>query len=379
MKKNIVLIALSLLLVCSCGKNHTAVINCTIDSLKDSSVVLQKLNFKYLRTVDTISTDSNGKFRYKVKLSDGNPAFYYLYSGSNQLVSMILLPGDKVTISVAADGIYQIEGSEESLNLKAANEEFEAARSQMNELADSYLLSTDKAEQKRISAKMSRLYVDYKRAAIRRAMNNSHSISSATIMFQKFSDELPVFAEATDGIIFKSIYDSLYVDYPKSEYLVALLDEINVRQNNMDLNAKFNSIEAVSFPELSMPDVNGVTQVLSKLEGKVIILSFWSSTQNTHKMFNNDLMDIYGKYHSKGLEIYQVSLDIDKSAWGAAVKGQNLPWISVNDGMGTNSQAVISYNLKQVPSMFVISRDGSIIARDVFDKTKLDNLVKKSL
>ena len=141
----------------------------------------------------------------------------------------------------------------------------------------------------------------------------------------------------------------------------------------------FGDVSVISFPDLTMPDVEGQNRTLSELEGKVIILSFWSVGQDEHKVFNADLAEIYAKYHAKGLEIYQVSLDIDKPSWAAVVKGQNLPWISVNDGLGTQSPAVIAYNVDHVPTMFVIDRTGDFAGRDVFDETALDQLVRKLL
>ena len=101
--------------------------------------------------------------------------------------------------------------------------------------------------------------------------------------------------------------------------------------------------------------------------------------QTEHKLFNVDLVDLYDKYHAQGLEIYQVSLDIDKASWASTVRSQNLPWISVNDGLGVQSPAVASYNVDHVPAMFVISRNGDFLGVDVFDKDQLEALVRKSL
>ena len=131
--------------------------------------------------------------------------------------------------------------------------------------------------------------------------------------------------------------------------------------------------------DLTLPDIDGQLKTLSDMEGKVIILSFWSVGQDEHKLFNVDLAEIYAKYHERGLEVYQVGLDIDKPSWAAVVKSQKLPWTSVNDGLGVQSPAVISYNVDHVPTMFVIDRKGDIAARDVFDETALDQLVRKLL
>ncbi|HBZ35989.1 MAG TPA: peroxiredoxin, partial [Rikenellaceae bacterium] len=35
-------------------------------------------------------------------------------------------------------------------------------------------------------------------------------------------------------------------------------------------------------------------------------------------------------------------------------------------GKGPNSSGVVSYNVNKVPSIFLISKDGSIVAKDIF-------------
>ena len=56
-----------------------------------------------------------------------------------------------------------------------------------------------------------------------------------------------------------------------------------------------------------------------------------------------------------------------------------MPWISVNDGLGLDSPAVIAYNIDHVPAMFVIDREGGIAATDLFDQDALDQLIRKLL
>ncbi|MBQ2194293.1 MAG: TlpA family protein disulfide reductase, partial [Bacteroidales bacterium] len=156
-------------------------------------------------------------------------------------------------------------------------------------------------------------------------------------------------------------------------------DEIDNRARNLELANRFSEASLISFPELALPDVEGNIRILSELEGGVIILSFWSVGQEEHKMFNVELAELYRKYHDRGLEVYQVSLDIDKPSWAATVKNQAMPWISVNDGLGLDSPAVIAYNIDHVPSMFVIDREGGIAATDLFDQDALDQLIRKLL
>ena len=70
-------------------------------------------------------------------------------------------------------------------------------------------------------------------------------------------------------------------------------------------------------------------------------------------------MPIYEQYHKKGFEVYAVSLDSDKSAWAAAVKNQQLPWVNVCDTRGAQSPYVTSYGIGSLPMVWFIV-DGNI-------------------
>ena len=98
---------------------------------------------------------------------------------------------------------------------------------------------------------------------------------------------------------------------------------------------------------------------LSEVESKITLVYFWSSTAE-QKMFNiSSLLPLYEEFHPKGLEIYAIALDGDKSAWAAAVKNQKLPWVNVCDTRGVYSPYVASYGVSTLP-MFWIIKDGTI-------------------
>jgi len=377
--KKILLLAFVVLFVTSCNNTQNAKINATITDAKDVKVVLQKLNYSTMSVIDTITTDSAGKFKYKVKLPNSSPNFYYLYINDTKVASMILLPKDNVTIVADGKGSYTIEGSLESSNLEKIDNTFYAAIAKMDSLTKvSQTISSDNKDQvQSLNRQRGQVYVQQKRAAIRHIMENPNSITSAVVLFQRFGENLPVFGEMSDVILFKRVYDSLQVVYPESEFMIALMDEINVREKMFEFENKLSSVSEISFPDLVLPDMNGNQSILSSLTGKVIILSFWSVAQTEHKMFNNELKELYSSYKDKGLEIYQVALDVDKPTWASAV--QNLPWINVNDGLGTASPSITAYNIKKIPSNFIIDRKGDIIARDIFEISKMKEIIKKAL
>ena len=134
---------------------------------------------------------------------------------------------------------------------------------------------TSPAELNALNQQLSKRYIDYKRQAIKHVVTHPKSITSAVVLFQKFSDELPVFGQETDAILFKTALDSLSPVYPKSEYVLALRDAVDARQRDLEFSTRFGDVDVVSFPDLELPDVDGNRQSLSDHKGKVLILSFW--------------------------------------------------------------------------------------------------------
>ncbi|MGM9705526.1 MAG: peroxiredoxin family protein, partial [Prevotella sp.] len=74
------------------------------------------------------------------------------------------------------------------------------------------------------------------------------------------------------------------------------------------------------------------------------------------------LRELYNKYHSRGLEIYQVSADTNEHFWKEQTAA--LPWISVY--AGDNIDTVFGmYNVQMVPTFFLLGKDTNVYKRDV--------------
>lgn len=73
------------------------------------------------------------------------------------------------------------------------------------------------------------------------------------------------------------------------------------------------------------------------------------------------LRELYNKYHAQGFEIYQVALDPDEHFWKQQTAA--LPWISVRDPQGLDSQSLIVYNVQGLPEYFLIDRTNTLRKR----------------
>lgn len=361
---------LALMLAFSCSR-PSATVDLSLKEGVATNIELYRLNLNQLSFVDSLMSDKDGSLRYKIELADAkNPAFYYFYHNSVKIAGIVASDGDRISVTADTLGRYEVSGSEDCSLLRQMDGRLAENIAKMERvLAD---------EPEDMNAQLSRIYVDHKRALIRQIMEHPFSITSAAALFQKFNDQLYVFQEPNDVFIFKSIRDSLQTRYPGSEYVAAVSKAIDTRDNINELNKKMSEVSTYGIPEVEMNDISGQAHRLSDLNGKVILLSFWSTAQDEHKIFNKELVPIYEKYHDRGFEIYQICVD-DKTAWANIVRSQNLPWICVNDGLGIASPAVAAYNINSIPTMFIISRDSDILAKDQYDPAEIEKIVQNAL
>ncbi len=118
-------------------------------------------------------------------------------------------------------------------------------------------------------------------------------------------------------------------------------------------------------PDINLNDVNGVPLKLSSLRGQYVLIDFWASWCGPCRRENPANVELYNKYHSKGFEIYGVSLDDTKSKWVNAIQSDKLTWKHVSDLAGWGSSAAKMYNVTSIPHTFLVDQEGKIIASDL--------------
>ena len=337
----------------------------TLEGAPEDKVVVKLLDLSNYTVLDTLKTDASGNYSCKVKLEKDQPEFVYLYHGDTKIASLLLQAGDAVTVKSDLKGNYTVEGSEESEKLRQIDNDYNA-----------YLQSVSSMTE---TADIAKAFVSYYRQCLKYISENPYSLTVVPVMFQTMDGETPIFNQATDAIRFRSAADTLLSIYPNSKYAQALSREADSRLKVMDLSNRLNGASEVGFPDMELPDVNGQKVALSSVDAKVIFLYFWTSQVSGQTLFNLDLMKpLYEDFHSKGLEIYAVCIDVDKALWASVVKNQGLNWINVNDGLGTASPVLPLYNVTSVPALFVIE-DGSLATVDVSTEAELRNYLKKVL
>ena len=122
-----------------------------------------------------------------------------------------------------------------------------------------------------------------------------------------------------------------------------------------------DKVEETGLIDIKLPDNKGKMQSLTSLKGQVVLLDFHLFAADDSPARILLLRDLYNKYHAQGLQIYQVSIDPDEHFWKQQTAA--LPWISVREARGLQSQVLGIYNVQALPEFFLIDRGNNIVGR----------------
>lgn len=345
----ILAIALSVLALSSCGQK--AHIKGKIAGADNAQLIVKELNINTYNVLDTIKTAADGSFAYAVNVSEGQPEFVYLFYKDTRVAALLLQNGEVAKVEADTLGNYSVEGSKGSEELQKVEKSYSDFIKEV--------IAADEDSKAVTSA-----YIKHYRECVKYVMSNPFSMTCVPVLYEQLNG-LPIFAQNTDALHFRSVCDSLKTLYPESRFVKALDKEAARREQLLFLNNSIQAAEVQGYPNIALPNEKGEKVSLSSLDAKCIMIHFWDSSDNTHSMFNNDvLLPVYNEFHSKGFEIYSVCLDVNKAQWASVVKSQNLPWINVNDGQGAYSPAVSLYGVDTIPTAFLIA-DGDLVLEPI--------------
>ncbi len=327
------------LLLASCTTG--ARIDVTVPQAPGAMLQVRQLDLNSYKLLDSVRTDAAGRASYSVKLLQGQPEFVYLFYKDTKIASLLLQEGEKAVVSADTLGHYQVSGSPESEAL--AGVEAAAAR-----FGAAMTAATEPAE-------IARIFIDHYRESVKYVMTNKGSLTVIPVLFEQVDAINPLFNQYTDAIIFRQAADTLAKLYPESRYVKALEKETVRRENALKLKGLVGSARQLGYPDITLPGIDGQKVSLSEVETKAVLVHFWDSSDAAQKMFNLDvLLPLWNKWHDRGLSIYAIDVNPDKTTWGSVVSAQQLPWTNVNGGRA-NAQAIALYNVNSVPATFLLA------------------------
>ena len=105
--------------------------------------------------------------------------------------------------------------------------------------------------------------------------------------------------------------------------------------------------------------------LIAPYKGKVILVDFWNTWCGPCRMEMPNVVAAYAKYKAKGFGIVGVSLDNDVESWKKAIKDLNITWPQMSDLKGWQCEGAALYGVRAIPATLLVSKDGTIVARDL--------------
>ncbi len=372
--KKIFFVAIAVLMtLASCQSSKVKISGRFVGSQADVVYLEQATALEQI-LLDSVKLGEDGRFDLRLDNVSNTPSLYNIIF-DNERIPLLLTGGDDIEVNAAGKIArnYTVEGSLESELLREFNQNFIEGAIKLNGMISKYSDELSEEERKVLTKEYSKLYLDIKQQQLHFIVENKNRIAAVYALHQRLMNENYLFNGDSDVIYYRTVADAVAETYPESHYLPILRSQIARMDAQISLLSK---VKEMNMPEIELPDMFGNNRTLSSLNGKVILLQFWSAAAGNSNAMNADLKELYAKYKDNGFEIFQVSFDRSKAVWINAVQEQKLPWISVCDLRGETSPTVGEYNVQNVPTSYLIDRDGQIVGKDLTSE-KLEAEVKR--
>jgi peroxiredoxin len=369
--KKILYILILILIALSCKNGQKGlVIDGKALNADNEYVYLSVLGNQNMKLLDSLKLKPNGKFKFSVP-SPKYPEFYFLRFGYKETVTLLADSSDHITVNTELPEVLdnaKINGSDDSRKILEIDKKLRALRVAYNNFLKAWDENPAPADSEQIVNNMVDEINAYKKEMGQVVMENPRSFLSYYVLYQRLDNTYALFNpyDKNDFKYFGTIATSLNIYYPDAPRTKAFYkkveDAVRVhRQEKLDqILAKKASY---GLPDIEMPDIHGDTVRLSSLKGKTVILNYWASTNEYSRVTNRILKRMYAKYKTRGLEIYQCSLDKSKVLWEVALDQDNINWISLCDYKGANSSAVWMYNVQEIPTTYLINKKGEMVGK----------------
>lgn len=383
--KKIVVMAFAMAALSACDSEPKFKVEGEVTGAEGKMLYLEASALEGIVPLDSVKLNAGGAYTFKEARPE-SPEFYRLRV-EDKIINFSVDSTETVRINAGYDNFatdYTVEGSPSSEKIKELSLKQLQLQNKVDELyraMQAHSIAVD-VFQDSLTAMVKRYKDEVKSRYIFAAPNTAAAYFA---LFQKVNNYL-IFdpLNSRDDIkCFAAVATSLNNYYPhanrsKNLYNIVIKGMKNTRtpqQQTLELPEQVQ-VSETGVIDINLRDLKGNAHKLTDLKGKVVIVDFTVYQSAVSASHNYMLRDLYDKYASRGLEIYQVSLDADEHYWKTTA--DNLPWICVRDANGVYSSVAAAYNVQNLPTLFLVNRNNELSARGETIKD-LDAAVQKLL
>lgn len=355
-------------IISSCSSGDKSMLKGEFLSSNGETIYLEHRALGGIEVLDSAKINKNGAFSFKFE-TPANPEFYQLRVLDKILV--LTMDGeDNVTVSGDLGDInntFTVENSPENeqlrtidsktINIKKAIDELEKEHSSKSISDVDYINSIDSV-------------LDiYKSDVSKIILGNPSGAAAYYAIFQKINDYL-IFDPYSrkDYSMYGAVatsWDRYYEGTTRTKHLHEFtMNALKTRKQQEKQAALIENatvMTGASLPDITLKNIRGENISLSSLKDKVVVLDFTVYNSEFSPKHNIYLNSIYKDFKAKGVEIYQISFDSDVHFWKNAAS--NLPWVTVHEPESVYSKLLSTYNVRDLPTAFVINKSGDVVSR----------------
>lgn len=351
----------------SCAQESRFHVNGHITGAADTTLYLEHITLgDGIVAVDSARLDEKGTFQLS-GAAPANPEFYRLRIGG-QGINLAIDSTETVTVQADLAEMsfgYKVEGSGTCDTIRILGLKLAELEKAVHQVAQNRDLTIEEREE-RIDTLVARYKEDVKMNFIRERYDRTSSyfacfqILGSVRLFDPMQDK----SDLTWLRAVANAWNEKYPGCPRTENLINIVAQgrrNQVKPKEIVLDLDNSKVRELGIIDITMPDINGKERTLSDLRGKVVLLDFTSfALEGSHER-TMQLRELYNKYHDRGLEIYQVSLDTNRNFW--TQRCEHLPWVSVFCEEGSGSSIINLYQVHTLPYYFLIDRNCDLQAR----------------
>ncbi len=359
-----------LMAISSCNERKFHITGKITDA-RDSILYLEHMSLNGPVTADSVRLPEDGSFSFSGK-DPVTPEFYRLRI-AGQIINIAVDSTETIEVNAAWSAMasaYEVKGSYDCSKIKELTLMQMRLQRDINAIAADPTLNIQAVNDsvaKTIDTYKTRVKTDYIYKEPMKAYAYFALFQTISMGYRSMLIFNPRNSE-DDVKVFAAVATSWDTFYPQAErganlHNIAIEGMKNVRiiRNEMAKTINPDVVDTSGIIDIALKDNRGNVRRLSDLKGKVVLLDFhlFSGDGSADRIMM--MRDIYNKYHSRGFEIYQVSVDADEHFW--KTKTAALPWISVR--MDDNNTKVLSnYNVQAVPTFFLLDKNVNVVKRD---------------
>jgi peroxiredoxin len=367
----------------SCKKGDIFSVEGNIQSAEGDTLYLEHRGLAGIVLLDSAILNDKGSFKFK-EPAPKNPEFYQLRI-RDKVVAFAVDSVESLRVTADASNLYgsfTVEDSYSNDQLRKVDDMRMKTEQEINSLEK--LHTAKEIDDITFLNSLDSVLTLYKKEISNLIIGNPSSAAAYYAVFQKINDYL-IFDpyDKKDYPMFGAVATSWNRYYPETERTTHLYNfTVNALQTRRQLEKQEELFQNITvetesgLPDISLPGVNGERISLSSLKGKVVLLDFVVYSADFSPKHNIDLNSLYQRYNSRGFEIYQVSFDSNEHFWKTSA--DNLPWVTVRDPRSVSTPLLSLYNVREIPTSFIIDREGDLIGR-VEDYSQLSEQLDKVL